>query len=33
VVFHNAAAESTEERRIANFIEYGRRFERLLEEV
>lgn len=33
VVFHNAAAESTQEKRVANFIEYGRRFEQMLEQA
>lgn len=33
VVFHNEAAVSTEQKRIENFIEYGRRFEALLASI
>ncbi len=33
VVFHDSKAVSTKDRRIANFVEYGRRLERLLAET
>ncbi len=33
VVYHDSSVSAGREERIANFLEYGRRFERLLEEV